>query len=282
MIDLLFCGNSYVFDGILTCMLSILMRSKKDTYRVHVMTMDVTRIKPNYTCIDKEMISFLDEVVKRYNPENEVICYDVTDLYEKELAYSPNEGCYCSPYTLLRLLADKFPELCKGKLLYLDCDLLFQRDIHLLYDHDLTGYEYAASCDHYGKFVIPGYINAGVLLFNMPLALENGLFEKAREWIRKKKLPFADQSAIIRSTTKMRHMKQQFNDQKYLHKKTVVRHFSQRLFYLPYPHIANIKQWNVEQIHKIFHYHQFDDIYEVYYELKEEYEGRRLQNVQKG
>lgn len=278
MINLLFCGNSYVFDGVLTCMLSILKRSKEDTYRIHIMTMDLTRIKETYTAIDEKMVAFLDEVVKRYNPQNEVIAYDVTALYEEKLGHSPNEGCYCSPYTLLRLLADQFPDLCQEKLLYLDCDVMFNRDIHLLYDTDLNGYEYAASGDHYGKYLIPFYINAGVLLFNMPFAIQNHLFEKARNWINKKKLPFADQSALIRSTTKRRYMKQKFNDQKYLHKKTVVRHFSQRLFYLPYPHIDNIKQWDIERIHRVFHYHQFDDIYEEYKKLLDEFQERHKNN----
>ena len=53
---------------------------------------------------------------------------------------------------------------------------------------------------------------------------------------------------------------QKFNDQKFLHDHTVVRHFSKRLFWLPYPHTDNIKQWHIEKVHKVFKYHQFDDI----------------------
>ena len=78
--------------------------------------------------------------------------------------------------------------------------------------------EYAACPDHYGKYLIhPHYINAGVLLFNMKKARETALFDKARAWIKKKKLVFADQSALIRSTTKKKVLKQRFNDQKFLH-----------------------------------------------------------------
>lgn len=272
MVDILFCGNSYVFDGILTCMLSIIKRSKKDTYRVHIFTMDLTRVNAKYTRIDKSIISFLEQTLKRYNVDNTVICYDVTQLYEKELGYSKNENCYCSPYTLLRLLADEVIPSCIDKLLYLDCDIMFNRDIHLLYDTNLEGYEYSASSDHYGKYLIhPFYINAGVLLFNMKRCRETELFSKARMWIKKKKLMFADQSALIRSTTKRLHLKQRFNDQKFLHKHTVVRHFSKRLFYLPYPHTENIKQWNIDKVHNKFHYHQFDDIYDEYLTLKNVY-----------
>ena len=59
---------------------------------------------------------------------------------------------------------------------------------------------------------------------------------------------------------------QRYNDQKFLHKHTVVRHFSKRLFYLPYPHTDNIKQWMISKVHKVFKYYVFDDIlfeYEV-------------------
>ena len=71
---------------------------------------------------------------------------------------------------------------------------------------------------------------------------------------------FADQDAIYQSTTKKKMLPQKFNDQKYLHKHTVVRHFSKRLFWLPYPHTDNIKQWDVTQVHKKFKYYQFDDV----------------------
>jgi len=162
------------------------------------------------------------------------------------------------------------------KLLYLDCDLLFNRDIRLLWDIDVDGYEYAAARDHYGKYLVqPNYINAGVLLFNLAKMKETHLLDKARVLIKTKKLPFADQSAILRSTTKKKMLPQKYNDQKFLHKNTIIRHFSKRLFWLPYPHTANIKQWKVDLVHKIFKYHQFDDIYDVYLKLKEEFNEKK-------
>lgn len=277
MRNLLFSGNGKVFDGVLTCMLSVFKRTKtKEPFRIFVYTMDITRVKPEYTPISAEMIAFLDEVAKKYNPENEVLRIDVTELYEREFAHCPNEDAYCSPYTLLRLLADLVPGM-PDKLLYLDVDILFNRDICLLYDTDVSDVEYAAARDHYGKYLIRhNYINAGVLLFNLKKMKETGLLEKARGLIRTKKLVFADQSAIIRSTTKNKILPQKFNDQKFLHKTTVVRHFSKRLFYLPYPHTANIKQWEVSRIHKIFRYYAFDDILYEYIYLKEMYRNDRI------
>jgi hypothetical protein len=100
---------------------------------------------------------------------------------------------------------------------------------------------------------------------------ETKIFEKARNLIKTKKLLFADQSALIRSTTRRKILSQKFNDQKFLHKSTVVRHFSKRLFYLPYPHTDNIKQWHVDKVHKVFKYHQFDDIFEKYIDLSNQF-----------
>ena len=275
MINILFSGNGKVFDGVLTCMLSILKRTKTtEPFCVYVYTMDVTRIKPEYTAISEEMIAFLDEVVKEYNVKNQVLRIDVTDLYEQYFTKCPNEDAYCSPYTLLRLFADLVPGM-PDKLLYLDVDILFQHDIRMLYDIDVTDYEYAAARDHYGKYLInPNYINAGVLLLNLAKIKETGLLVKARKLIQMKKLMFADQSAISRSTTRKKMLPQKFNDQKFLHRHTVVQHFSKRLFYLPYPHTANVKQWNVSQIHRIFHYYVFDDILYDYIYLKKKYEQK--------
>lgn len=273
MINILFSGNAGVFDGILTCMLSILKRTEtKEPFCFYVYTMDVTRIKPEYQPISDKQIAFLDEVAKQYQPKNQVIKVDVTQLYEREFAYCPNEQAYCSPYTLLRLFADVVEGM-PDKLLYLDVDILFQRDIALLYDIDVSKYEYAAARDHYGKYLLnPNYINAGVLLLNIKRIRETGLLQKARELIKTKKLTFADQSAVYRSTTRKKMLPQRFNDQKFLHKHTVVRHFSKRLFYLPYPHTANIKQWRVSDIHRIFRYYVFDDILFEYIYLKKKYE----------
>ena len=273
MVNILFCGNIGVFDGMLTTALSLVKRTdSKEPFLFHLFTMDVSHLKDNYLPITREQAAFLEKTVRSYNPDNSVRLIDVTDLYRKYFAGCPNEGAYCSPYTLIRLFADLVDGM-PDKLLYLDIDLLFQRDVHLLYDIDIEGYEYAAARDHYGKYILnPNYINAGVILFNMKECRRTGLFDNARAWIQRKKLTFADQSAIIRSTTRKKMLPQRFNDQKFLHKHTVVRHFSKRLFYLPYPHTDNIKQWHVDRVHKVFGYHQFDDILNEYLELKDKFQ----------
>lgn len=280
MRNILFSGNTGVYDGILTCMLSIFKRSHtKEPFCIYVYTMNVSHIRADYIPISDAQIAFLNRVSADYNKKNRVIKVDVTEIYQKEFAACPNEMTYCSPYTLLRLFADIIPDM-PDKLLYLDADILFHREMELLYDIDIEGYEYAAARDHYGKYLIHhNYINAGVLLLNMKEIRKTGLLKKARTLIKTKKLLFADQSAIYRSTTKKKMLPQRFNDQKFLHDHTVVRHFSKRLFYLPYPHTANIKQWDVTNIHRVFHYDAFDDILFEYIYLKKKYETENQEAV---
>lgn len=274
MINLLFAGNAGVFDGILTCMLSIFMRSKLDEpVTAYVFTMNVSRIKPSYTPVTDEQIRVLGAVAERFCPGSRVIKKDITQLYEREFGGCPNEGAYCSPYTLLRLFAD-VAEIKAEKLLYLDADIMFNRDIRLLYDTDVSGVEYAAARDRYGKMLVsPNYVNGGVMLFNMEEIGRTGLLEKARRLIKTKKLPFADQSAVIRSTLKKKMLPQRFNNQKKLRRDTVVLHFSKRLFYFPYPHTDNIKQWHVERVRKVYKYRCFDDIYEQYFHYRDLLQG---------
>ncbi len=272
MVNLLFCGNEGVFDGLLSSALSILRRTdSREPFTFYVFTMDVSHLKDTYRPMTEEQMAFFSQVIREYNKENRVILTDVTDLYAEEFGGCPNESAYCSPYTLIRLLADRVEGM-PDKILYLDADVVFQRDVHLLYDRDISGYEYAAARDHYGKYLIrPDYINAGVLLFNLKRMKETGILGRARELLRKKKLVFADQSALIRSTTKKKMLPQRFNDQKFLHRHTVVRHFSKRLFWLPYPHTENIKQWQVERVRKVFGYRQLDDILDEYSRLARQF-----------
>ncbi len=274
MINILFCGNNGVFDGALTTSLSILKRTNtKESFNFYLFTMDVSHLDPKYIPISKKAITFFENVVKEYNPENKVTPIDVTKYYMDDFSGCPNEGAYCSPYTLIRLFADKIPDI-PDKLLYLDCDIMFNKDICLLYNQDIENYEYACARDHYGKFLIrPDYINAGVILFNIKKCKETGLFEKARGLIKAKKWTFADQDALWHSTTRKKLLPQKYNDQKFLHPKTtVVRHFSKRLFWLPYPHTDNIKQWHITKVHKVFGYDQFDDILYEYIYLKKKLE----------
>lgn len=271
MINILLCGNEKVFDGALTQLISITNRTK-EAIKCYIFTMDLTRVKPEYTAIQDCQIEFLNKIVKSKNVENSVIKIDVTNLYEKEFLNCANENAYCTPYTLLRLLADLISDI-PDKLLYLDIDIMVGDDIKKLYNIDISEYEYAAVKEKYGCWIIrPDYINAGMLLLNMKkIKKETQLLEKARNLIKTKKMLFADQDAIFWSTTKKKILPRIFNEQSKFNKKdTVICHFCKRLMFRPYPHTENFKQWNVEEVHTILKCHSFDKDLEEYLKIKKE------------
>ena len=277
--NILLCGNQKVFDGALSELISITNKTK-EVVTCYIYTMELTRIKPEYTSIKDEQIEYLNKVVKTKNPENRVIKVDVTDLYEKEFGNCKNENAYCTPYTLLRLLAVLVPEM-PDKVLYLDIDMMARDDISKLYNIDISDYEYAAVKEKYGSvFIWPDYINAGMLLLNMKKIKETGLLKKARELIKNKKLLFADQSAIYYSTVKKLLLPRIYNEQSKFNKKdTVICHFCKRLLLRPYPHTENYKQWHIEEEHKILKCYAFDNDLEEYVKLKKEYEKEKGEDV---
>lgn len=278
MINILLCGNEKVFDGALTQLLSITNRTK-ETINCYIFTMDISRIKPEYTCITDEQVAFLDRVLKSKKIDNKVTKIDVTNLYENEFYKCKNETAYCTPYTLLRLLADLVPNL-PDKILYLDIDMMANDDISKLYNIDISEYEYAAVKEKYGSiFIWPDYINAGMLLLNMKKIKETKLLEKARNLIKTKKMLFADQDAIYRSTTKKLLIPRKYNEQSsFKRKDTVICHFCKRLMLFPYPHTENYKQWQIDDIHRELKCYTFEEDLKEYLILKEQYENK----VEKG
>ena len=278
MINILLCGNEKVFDGALTQLLSITNRTK-ETINCYIFTMDISRIKPEYTCITDEQVAFLDRVIKSKKIDNKVTKIDVTNLYENEFYKCKNETAYCTPYTLLRLLADLVPDL-PNKILYLDIDMMANDDISKLYNTDISEYEYAAVKEKYGSiFIWPDYINAGMLLLNMEKIKETKLLEKARNLIKTKKMLFADQDAIYRSTSKKLLLPRKYNEQSsFKRKDTVICHFCKRLMLLPYPHTENYKQWQIDEIHKELKCYTFEEDLKEYLNLKEHYQSK----VEKG
>lgn len=276
MVNLLLCGNKKVFDGALTQLISMTNRTKEDI-NCYIFTMDVSRINPDFVSIEDEQIDFLNSVIQKKNQNNKVTKVDITELYEREFGRCKNEGAYCTPYTLLRLLADLVPNM-PDKLLYLDIDMMIGDDIAKLYNIDITDYEYAAVKEKYGCWLIrPDYINAGMLLLNMKKIKETGLLEKARTRIKNKKMLFADQSAIFWSTTRKLLVPRKFNEQsKFNRKDTVVCHFCKRLMFRPYPHTENFKQWHIKEVHEVLKCFAFDDDLNEYIKLKEEFEKQKL------
>lgn len=274
MINILLCGNYKVFDGALTQLISITNKTK-EAINCYIFTMDASYLKPEYICITDEQIEFLNKVVKSKNANNNVTKIDVTEIYNQEFKNGKNETAYCTPYTLLRLLADLIPEI-PDKLLYLDIDMMCGGDISELYNIDVSNVEYAAVKEKYGCWVIrPDYINAGMLLFNMEKCRKTQIMKKARKTLKDKKLLFADQSALFVNTTKKKLLPRKFNEQsRFNDERTLICHFAKRLMLWPFPpHTENFKQWNVKEVHEVLKCTRFDKDLEEYQKWKVEFEG---------
>ena len=279
MINLFLCGNKKVFDGALSELISITNRTKEPV-NCYIYTMNLEHINPDFTSIEDGQVSFLDKVIKTKNKENKVTKIDVTDLYNQEFGGCINETAYCTPYSLLRLLVDLVPNM-PDKLLYLDIDMMAAGDISELYNIDVSDYEYAVVKEKYGsKLMYVDYINSGMLLINMKKIKETNLFGKSRDLVRNKKMIFADQSAIYYSTTSKLLVNRKYNEQSsFKRKDTIICHFCKRLVFTPFPHTTNFKQWHIEQIHKIFHCHRFDNDLDEYLKLKNEFETYKTEET---
>lgn len=269
MINLMYAGNTKVFDGMLTSILSIL-KHNNDELNIYILTVDLHDFNANYLPITDEQIVFLDKLVKEKNKNSVVQKIDLAN-FKEELLSSANAETSYSPYTFLRLYADDLD--LPDKVLYLDVDTMAYNNIKELYEIDIRDYEYAAALDYYGKvFFNKKYINAGVLLLNLKKIRETGLFKKTKELCNKKKLFLPDQTALNKLTTSKLIIPAKFNSQKRLKADTVIRHFAKTIRFFPYFHTINIKQWHIDKLHNVYKCFEFDDILNDYIRLKNEFE----------
>ena len=97
--------------------------------------------------------------------------------------------------------------------------------------------------------------------------------EKARNLLKRKKLLFADQSALFWNTTKKKLLPRIYNEQsRFNDERTLICHFAKRLMLWPFPpHTENFKQWNVKEVHEVLKCYRFDDDLNEYLKWKSEF-----------
>lgn len=270
MINLLYAGNSGVFDGLIIGALSYI-KHNKNAANVYILTMDYTEKNPRFTPITEADRVFLEAIYRKANDESRVFLIDAGDYYKKEMSDSPNGETGYTPYTFLRLFADIIPGI-PEKILYLDTDTLIADDLSELYSADISEYELAAALDYYGHhFLGHNYFNAGVLLLNMKSIRESGLFRRAVAACAKKKIFLPDQTALNRLVKKKLLLPAKYNEQKHFRDDTVIQHFSKTILWLPYFHTRNIKPWQTEAVQTVLT-KKYDDILEEYKKMKLIYE----------
>lgn len=271
MYKIVYCCNNEYFDGLYLSILSILRRTKGQ-FAFYLLSVDCSHIKAYYNKMDEIHVARLVELVKSYNQSNTFELIDCSKEYEKLLRGNTNELSHYSPYTMLRLLLDQYSVLTKGKLLYLDVDTMANKSIDEFFGFDLKDNEFAVAHDALGRYwQYKDCFNAGVMLFNMPVAIKNKLFEKARKVLHKKKMAFPDQSALNEATSKYMFFPNddtRFNNQtRKLKSNTIIKHFCAHI--VGWPFFNNIKQWQIDEVHKHLKFHAFDEDYKIFTTMKE-------------
>ncbi len=278
MINLMFCGNDKVFDGMIISLLSITKHTKEEL-NVYILTMGLPEVNEKFVPITQDKAEVLEKIVKRVNSKSKVILIDITKTFKEEMLHSANMKTHYTPYILVRLFSDKIDEL-PDKILYLDCDIVCYKDIKELYDNDIEDYEIGAVQDFIGKKMISKkYINSGMLLMNLKKIRETGSFTRAREICNKRRMMMPDQTAINIACKPKLYMPDKYNEQDTKKDDTVIRHFSMKVKFFPYLKFTNIKPWHIERVHEVYKIFDYEDIIEEYQYIKNEFEKNNIEEA---
>lgn len=228
MINLLYCGNDKVFDGLMISLLSA-SKNTSDTIRAYVLTMDLSDVNEKYQPLTESHRKFLEDMIKEKNASSSVTLIDITELYKSSMLNSKNLKNHFTPYAQLRLFADMIPEL-PYKLIYLDTDTVINGDLKELFKIDITNYELACVKDLYNwlnpyRWKVKKYFNSGVLLLNMKNIKKTKLFKKSRELVATKKMFSPDQDALNFLVKNKLMLPDKFNAKDKYYKEIVVHHF---------------------------------------------------------
>lgn len=264
--NILYCGDKHIEDGLIISVLS-LTENVGEPLNVYVMTVELKNEQFNLEPVSDSVIDYLKRTVAE-RTGGSVKKFDVTDLFSRELPQANMETRF-TPCCMLRLFADEIPEI-PERVLYLDNDVVARMDISDFYYQDIDTYELAGVLDYYGRWFFRknifkmDYLNSGVLLLNMRKIHESGLFRKCREMCVCEKMFMPDQSAINKLANKKIIRDRRFNEQRKLHKNTVMQHFTTSFRFFPWFHSLTVKPWQIEQVHEILKIFEYDNLFTQY------------------
>ena len=264
--NILYCGDKHIEDGLIISVLS-LTENVGEPLNVYVMTVELKNEQFNLEPVSDSVIDYLKRTVAERTGGN-VKKFDVTDLFSRELPQANMETRF-TPCCMLRLFADEIPEITE-RVLYLDNDVVARMDISDFYYQDIDTYELAGVLDYYGRWFFRknifkmDYLNSGVLLLNMRKIRESGLFRKCREMCVCEKMFMPDQSAINKLANKKIIRDRRFNEQRKLHKNTVMQHFTTSFRFFPWFHSLTVKPWQIERVHEILKIFEYDNLFTQY------------------
>ncbi len=257
MLNILFCGDNGVCQGIFLSTLSLCNHTQEDLC-IYILTASIGK----HTAISQDFANKLQKHISTKGFEHKVYLIDISEQFGSYLPLA-NMSTRFTPLCMLRLFADMIPAI-PDKILYLDTDVLCRRDFSALYYSDISDVEIMGVPDRYGKWFFGNifkhdYLNSGVLLMNMENIRKSGLFARCRDMCRDKKMFMPDQSALNKLAVK-RKIPAKYNAQGKIHPDTVFKHFTTFFRFLPYIHAVTIKPWHTEKLHNELKTFEFDDI----------------------
>lgn len=258
-LNILYCSDAGLCKGIYLSALSVCRHTHEE---VHFFIL--TASLPDRRAIDRHFAAELEQKLRSENPRVTVTLSDVTAQFTDALPHA-NMQTRFTPLCMLRLYADLVDDI-PDRILYLDADVLCRADLYPLYTWELDGAQIAGVPDRYGKWFFGNplrhdYLNSGVLLMDMRRIRESGLFEKAREMCRERKMFMPDQTALNRLAVK-RKLPVCYNEQGNIRSDTVLKHFTTFFRFFPRFCTVTVKPWQTEQLHEILKIHEFDALIE--------------------
>ena len=273
--NILFCGDRNVQDGLLIAVLSLL-ENTQEHLDIYVLTLDMSMNGRIYSPIEQTFVDYLNETVSaQYDDRLYTKLIDTTDLFKDETP-DANLSTRFTPCCMLRLFADKIDEI-PDRILYLDTDVISRRDFGDFYYQNMDGVEIAGVLDYYGSWFFRknifkrDYLNSGVLLMNMCELRKTGLLSSCRHMCTTKQMFMPDQSALNKLSVSKRICERKYNDQRRLHSDTVFQHFTTHFRFFPYVRTENVKPWQTEEVTTILHIpeSEYGALFAKYYDIKE-------------
>lgn len=273
--NILFCGDRNVQDGLLIAVLSLL-ENTQEHLDIYVLTLDMSMNGRIYSPIEQTFVDYLNETVSaQYDDRLYTKLIDTTNLFKDETP-DANLSTRFTPCCMLRLFADKIDEI-PDRILYLDTDVICRRDFGDFYYQNMDGVEIAGVLDYYGSWFFRknifkrDYLNSGVLLMNMCELRKTGLLSSCRHMCTTKQMFMPDQSALNKLSVSKRICEIKYNDQRRLHSDTVFQHFTTHFRFFPYVRTETVKPWQTEEVTTILHIpeSEYGALFAKYYDIKE-------------
>lgn len=276
--NILYCGDKNIRDGLIISILSLL-ENTNDKLNIYILTASVEHNGKTCVPLGERDVEPLDDLVRKYDPENFVKLYDVSRFVEK-CPPTANMETRFTPGCMFRLYADLVDRL-PSRILYLDNDVVCRKDISEFYGQDIDGYEVLGVLDYYGRWFFRrnpfkmDYVNSGVLLMNLREIRESGLFEKCRQRCQKKRMFMPDQSAINKLAERKKLCPRRYNEQRLLQEDTAMQHFTTSFRFWPRFRKVSVKPWHVEKMHTELGIYEYDELIKKYLDIKADLEENK-------